>query len=308
VDIFFVLSGFILCHVYSNAFSVRLHASQVYQFMVYRFARIYPIHLITFAIMLLLVAVDKLIVSGSVTLPQRYDPTTIVTTLTLTHAWFFGIQTPNMPAWSISAEWFVYILFPALCIFLYKKKWATALYVGLGLALAATEQIINYSLIHVLSGFLIGMATYRSLPLVRWITACPLTGLCVTVAVVYWAKGSNPRVEIGLLLFATLIATLANPGDFLSRFLSLGVIVYFGEISYSLYMVHWPVRVIVRNGLQMLGVLNNLPPALVVSAYVAGTLIAAVGSYHFLELPGRALLRKAGAASYGRTNYRLSSN
>jgi peptidoglycan/LPS O-acetylase OafA/YrhL len=277
------------------------------QFMVYRIARIYPVHLITFAVMLALLAVGTFVGAGSITSYQRYDLTTMVTTLTMTHAWFFGIQTPNMPAWSISAEWFAYILFPALCIFLHRKMWAAASYIVLGLAFAAIGAVLNYSPIHVLSGFLIGMATYKFLPKIRSITVRPLTGFCVAFAVVFWAKGSSPPVEIGLLLFAILIATLTEPRDFLSRVLSLRVIVYLGEISYSLYMVHWVVRVIVRNGLQILGVLNSLPSALVVSAYVLGTLIAAVASYHFVELPGRALLRKVGAATYGRTNYRLSS-
>jgi peptidoglycan/LPS O-acetylase OafA/YrhL len=124
------------------------------------------------------------------------------------------------------------------------------------------------------------------------------TGLIVTVAVVFWAKSTTPRLALGLLLFAVLMVILADPRDLLSRFLSLSPIVYLGEISYSLYMVHWPARIIMRNGFQIFNLLDTLPPALVVSSYVLVTVLGAMASYHFVELPGRALLRRA-AAVYG---------
>jgi len=294
VDIFFVLSGFILSYVYTASFQRSVSADQVRRFIVYRFARIYPVHLVTFAVMLALLAV-KLMTSGSGGLPERYDPLTIATTLTLTHAWVPGIQTPNMPAWSISAEWFAYLLFPPLCFFLSYRKWTPVLYVAMGLGLAFFAPLGNYCLTHVLSGFLIGMAAYRAMPAARWLKIGRYAGLGATAAIVFWAQGPAPRVEIGLLLFAALIVTLTDPRDLLSRLLSWRAVVYLGEISYSLYMVHWPARVAVRNGLQVFGILDTLPPALVVSAYVLVAFVGAVASFHFVELPGRAFVRKAAA-------------
>ena len=297
VDIFFVLSGFILCHVYTGSFGSGISTDHVRRFIVYRFARIYPVHLVTFAVILALLAA-KLMTSGGSELPNRYDPATIATTLTLTHAWVPGIQTPNMPAWSISAEWFAYILFPALCFFLSYCKWAAPLYGATGLSLAMFEPFWHYSLTHVLSGFLIGMAAYRGMPALSRVQFGRFTGLAVAAAVVFWAGATTPRLELGLLLFAVLMVVLANPRDLLSRFLGFSLIVYLGEISYSLYMVHWPARIIMRNAFQTFDLLDTLPPALVVSSYVLVTLVGAMASYHFVELPGRALLRKA-AAVYG---------
>jgi peptidoglycan/LPS O-acetylase OafA/YrhL len=290
VDIFFVLSGFILSHVYASSFCNGLGVDQIREFMLYRFARIYPVHFVTLAIMLVLLA-TKLMMSGSGGIPERYDPVTIIMTLVLMHAWIPGMETPNMPAWSISAEWFAYISFPVLCFFLSRGKWARALYVAIGLGLASFEPFGHYPLSHVLSGFLIGMAAYRAMPADHWIKIGRFAGLGVTAAIAYWAQGPAPQVEIGLLLFGVLIMTLADSNDLLSRFLSLRVMVYLGEISYSLYMVHWPVRVIVRNVLQVHGLLDNLPPAFVVCAFVSVAFLGAMASYHFVERPGRALLR-----------------
>ena len=297
VDIFFVLSGFILCHVYAGSFRSGVSTDHVRRFLVYRFARIYPVHLVTFAIVLALFAA-KLATSGWSGLPNRYDPATIATTLTLTHAWVPSIQTPNMPAWTISAEWFAYILFPALCFFLSYFRWAAPIYAATGLGLAMFLPVWHYSLVHVLSGFLIGMAVYWSMPALSWAKFGRFTGLTVAVAVVFWANATAPRLELGLLLFAVLMVILADPRDLLSRFLSFGPIVYLGVISYSLYMVHWPARIIMRNVFEIFDLLDTLPPALIVSSYVLVTLLGAMASYHFVELPGRALLRRA-ATAYG---------
>ena len=293
VDIFFVLSGFILSHVYINTFHGCLRADQVRRFLVFRLARIYPVHLVTFVAMLAL-AGAKVMISGSDGLPERYDPETIITTLTLTHSWIPGIQSPNMPSWSISGEWFAYIAFPALCILMWRNKWAPALYIGAALGLVVFKPPSYDSLANALAAFLVGMVAYHSvLPVAGRFRFGRLTGLGVAAMIVVWAQGPGPRNEIGLLLSASLIVALADSRDLLSQLLSLRLIVYLGEISYSLYMIHWPVRVAVRNVLQMLGLLDTLHPAVVVSAYLTATLLGAIASYHFIELPGRAWLRTA---------------
>jgi peptidoglycan/LPS O-acetylase OafA/YrhL len=292
VDIFFVLSGFIMCHVYSRSFSTDLRWEQVYRFMTYRLARIYPVHLATFVFMLALFAARS-VTTGSGGLPDRYDPVTFFTTLTLTNAWVPGLQTPNMPAWSVSAEWFAYALFPALCLFLSSRKWAPTLCVAAGLGLAFFKPFGSDCLTHVLSGFLVGMATHRIAPMAYWIAAARIAGLGITTAIVCWAQVADPPVELGLLLFAALIVALTNPRDHLSHFLSLSPTVYLGEISYSIYMVHWPVRVIIRNSLQMLGLLESFPPPFFVIVCLLATLIVAMASYRYVEIPGRVLLRRA---------------
>jgi len=307
VDVFFVLSGFILCHVYMPVFKDGLTADNVRQFLSYRFARLYPVHLLTFGLMLVLVIV-KLLLSGSGDIPDRYDLLTIGTTLVLLHAWIPGIQTPNMPAWSISAEWFAYILFPVLCILFSYSRWIPLVYATAGLSLAAFEPLREYLLSHVLSGFLVGMATYHVLPITNRILAAHKgMGLLSAALIVFWAQGQSPRPEIGILLFAVLIPTIADARDLLGRLLSTTILVYLGEISYSIYMMHWPVRVVLRNALQITDLLDKFPPALVVLTFVVATLIAASASYHLVELPGRAWLRRALGRFHGSARRRASA-
>src|SRR5690606_718800 len=111
VEVFFVLSGFILSHVYlesagrGDGFSYR-------GFLWARIARVYPMHLVTLAGMIGLgvaATVAGLTVSDSL-LGWRSLPAH----LSLTHAWGLASSAAfNHPSWSISAEWFAYLSFPA---------------------------------------------------------------------------------------------------------------------------------------------------------------------------------------------------
>src|ERR1700688_4009579 len=122
VDFFFILSGFILSHVYLDGLS--LGTVHPYDFYIKRLARIYPVHLFTLLLTVFLAAAFLQL--------SRYMYPTIVTpgffsdvcppgrflaNLLLVHAWGWERNTLyslNKPSWSISAEWFAYLLFPML--------------------------------------------------------------------------------------------------------------------------------------------------------------------------------------------------
>src|ERR1700682_1554172 len=116
VDLFFIMSGFIITHVYNKKFQSGLSSKNFRDFIVARFARVYPLHFFTLALLVLLVASSK-------GWNPVQDPAAITTNLLLIHS--FGIHkifTWNVPSWSISAEWWAYMLFPALVIFINRKK------------------------------------------------------------------------------------------------------------------------------------------------------------------------------------------
>src|ERR1700750_78824 len=47
VDFFFILSGFIMCHVYGNRFLKDVRVTEFKKFTIARFSRVYPLHLFT---------------------------------------------------------------------------------------------------------------------------------------------------------------------------------------------------------------------------------------------------------------------
>ena len=107
VDLFFMLSGFVLYHVYASQFLTGVTGPRWGAFMRQRLLRIYPLHLVTLLAVLVLMRFelpgDGLWILGL--------------NLTLTHAWGLTDQFIfNAPSWSISAEFAAYLVFPFMVL------------------------------------------------------------------------------------------------------------------------------------------------------------------------------------------------
>ncbi len=116
VDFFFVLSGFIMCHVYGASFLSSVSRSGFWQFMKARFARIYPLHIFTLLWAILLFAA---ILYTNFPLNDReksvFNGWAIPAHVVMLQA--MGVYpgyTWNAPSWTISVEWWMYVLFPFL--------------------------------------------------------------------------------------------------------------------------------------------------------------------------------------------------
>ena len=112
VSFFFVLSGFILTYNYADVFQNSVSASSYKRFAWDRLTKIYPVHLLT-----LLMALPIQIFSPNMPLDWRALPFHI---FLLQCFWPFARPTffdyLNVPSWSISCEWFFYLLAPlAIC-------------------------------------------------------------------------------------------------------------------------------------------------------------------------------------------------
>jgi peptidoglycan/LPS O-acetylase OafA/YrhL len=294
VDLFFVLSGFILSHVYFHQFEGRINAADARSFISYRFARLYPVHIVTFAMMVVLFVGEIAVTGRSTAESGRYSVSVFLSSLTLTHTWWGVTTTPNIPAWSISAEWFAYLLFPMLCVAIARIRGGALIFALVGCGLATVwQEVTGHLLIRVMAGFLVGMATYQLARRIPKLTRVPALGTVMVAVIVLWATlGRPPRIEIGILLFAVLILALTSERDWFGRVLSRRTMVYLGEVSYAVYMVHWVVRVAVRSGAEKAGILDSVPPGLVVAVYLAVTMVAAILLYHLVERPWRRRLRR----------------
>jgi peptidoglycan/LPS O-acetylase OafA/YrhL len=107
VDLFFILSGFIMAKIYLNEIKI---SKDLAKFFVLRLGRIYPLHLFWVIIFSVMYAILQ---QGKLT-PAQLDE--FWPTLFLTHA---NHTVFNGASWSISAEWISYCLF-GIHIFLLK--------------------------------------------------------------------------------------------------------------------------------------------------------------------------------------------
>jgi peptidoglycan/LPS O-acetylase OafA/YrhL len=299
VEAFFTLSGFILCHVYLQGFGQGKF--RYGGFLWNRLARVYPLHLVTLAGVGLMAAAAGL--AGIAVDHNMLAWDALPANLLLVQAWGFApVAGWNHPSWSISAEWFAYLCFPAFAYVAWRLRdlpWAA---VGLALALIAalypafqalsgfplTEATIRWGFLRIVPCFAYGCALHalwRSGAVTGRFSgagAC-LAGAAVLLAVHF--RAPDPVIVMTLGGLIVMLAAMAAAG---SRFATQAPLVYLGEISYSTYMICIPWKILAVNAVAKL--LNiegeQLPPYAWLAVVLALVPLSAI-SYHIIEKPAR---------------------
>lgn len=329
VDLFFILSGFILSHVYLGA-RAPLAPAPWRRYLLFRVARIFPLHLFMLALWVPYTLLLVTLVHPEQSFAARSGGIdAIAERLFLIHMWWHG-RTPlvlNVPDWSISVEWALYLVFPAVVLALRAAARGSddagrALIpagAALGLlaaALAAAYVVIavqgsgiyGYGYVWLFRGgceFLAGVALwqlfargYGADP--RWRRfGVPLALLSILLAC-YLAEGDwwvLPGLALLLFVEAGRGRDPAARGGLLARPAAL----WLGRVSYALYLGHWLVLqsltgMIKHAGLRLLGVdpwvvAPLATSALVVTAGVALSLVFAALLHRWIEVPARHRLR-----------------
>lgn len=301
VELFFVLSGFILSHVYLQAagearFSYR-------GFLWARIARVYPLHIAT------LLGVGALagaaIVAGMSVDANVLSWASLPANLLMLHAWGLApVAGWNHPSWSISAEWFAYLCFPAFAFVFWRLRNRPAEAVlGAAAFLAVlyfvfeqwagfplTEATIRWGALRIVPCFAYGCALYllyRRAPL-----KAPWLCSAVFAALLLAAAGLGLWDGVTVLLAGGLILSLASLPNARAGWLASGPAVYLGEISYSVYMVCVPWKLLAVN---LAAKLTDAPDKqlqlFVWLAILALLPVVAAASYHLVERPARKALR-----------------
>ncbi|HYC68147.1 acyltransferase [Brevundimonas sp.] len=309
VEVFFVLSGFILSHVYLEAAGPR-EGFSYRGFLWARIARVFPLHLVTLAGMIALGAGAT--VAGLTVSESLLDWRSLPAHLTLTHAWGLASSAAfNHPSWSISAEWFAYLSFPAFAFAAWRMRerpvLATAIAAGAALALYAvferaagfslTEATFRWGALRIVPCFALGCALYlvhRRAPVRHGAVVALVSGAALLgcAAMGLW----DPLVVLcaGGLILGLAGVDNARAGVFASR---AGV--YLGEISYSIYMVCAPVLLLgVNVAARLTGADDKKLHIIVWLGVLALIPVAAALTYHLVERPSRKALRGL-ATRYG---------
>jgi len=295
VDVFFVLSGFVLCHVYGRTFSAGVLWRPYIDFLRNRLARLYPIHLITLAAMLALYAAGRTWFGIEPANTESYTASSIAHNLLLTHAWFRGAGAPNTPAWSVSAEWFAYLFFPCLCVLTAHRS--TYLIIALDAVMMVAAQTVGplHPLLRVTTEFSVGVCTYMLVSRAGWRLVNSRAGAALALAafVGVMSLTGDPDHWLGVytLLTTCLIVCLLNDRDACARLFRTPVFVYLGEISYSLYMCHWLVWSIIKHSVTVAcpWFVGHAGAEIVLG--VAATIFTAALTHRFVELPWRRAMR-----------------
>ena len=301
VDFFFMLSGFILTHVYVNQW--RGGTFNYAGFLTNRFARVYPLHLAMTLLVLLAYQVGKFIGSDSATIGQNWSH--LPFHIFLMHAWgFTDSHSWNFPSWSVSAEAFAYLLFPLILLGCLKVGRLAAMVIGLILFFAAslfakavighelTKLMYNFGIIRVFVEFTLGVAIYLILERHRLPQPWVRPGIVLCVASVLALSGIQADERLIVLTMAVLLACLAQRASMAQGgILRSRLMIYLGEISYATYMVHILVLFVAKTIGPKLGLTYGEAPLAVLS--IIGIYVASAILFHFIEKPWRVIIRRS---------------
>ena len=258
VDFFFVLSGFIIAHGYFRRIG---HWRDTVPFMIKRFGRVYPMHLLMLLCFLGLeltklysvrhgMAADRAPFSGPYSLIGFAATLFLVQSLGFFHQDFW-----NTPSWSISVEFWTYLLFAVFALYFSRRRhwagWAAALICLVCLLVVSFRSVhyidatYDYAIFRCALGFFSGFLVYLAydrflsrhrpgflvLSVVE-IAACVLAGAFVA------RVGYQALSLAAPLIFSVCVAVFVWDDGVISRLLRLRPFQFLGKVSYTVYISH----------------------------------------------------------------------
>jgi peptidoglycan/LPS O-acetylase OafA/YrhL len=262
VDLFFVLSGFVMNLNYGGRLK---GARDLTRFQFLRLGRLYPVHLL-FLLLAVLTAASGWMASRAfgLNIPSgsAFKDATFASfteQLLLVHSLgFFEIAHPfNLPCWSISVEFYTYLVFGILCLIAYRRVRLSAFAVLAGASLVLLSfggaSTGNFShILQCLAGYFMGclvasFAAGNAAALPRGSTFAALAAMGVFLCV---RKAPQFDVVIFFLSAVLIAAVVCSSDDRTKSLLRSKSLKFLGLISYSIYMSHtfvlWVCNQIVR--------------------------------------------------------------
>ncbi|MGZ7063763.1 MAG: acyltransferase family protein [Candidatus Angelobacter sp.] len=304
VDFFFVLSGFVMTHAYGRVFVASVSMRDYKKFMLARFARVYPLHIVVLLVYVALAA-------AGVKQTEENPNWSVTANVLLVHAMgFFSRPTWNQPSWSISVEWWTYIVFPFAAAFAhrYARKIRTSAFLVLGMSLFAVlaqyfgsaDLTVGFAFIRCLIGFFSGSCLYLATMNKRAVSGAGIigNGALVTVVLAFIFAPSPLADIVSFAAFCVLIyAVSSNSKE--KQWLDHPALVWIGDISYSIYLWHGLLLHVFAKALGTISSWSTVPQQHQVAFFLTALLVFEICilvlahlSYKFIELPARNILRR----------------
>ena len=320
VDLFFILSGFVLTWNYLDRMGESFSMKATLHFLWLRLARVWPVYVVTLHLALAWIIFTLYVGHLPSPVADQLSAVSYARQVLLVQLWFqpfFDGSSWDGPAWSISAEWLAYLLFGVVVLAIFRIARATRVRGLLWLAVAAC---LPPTLLLLATGHF--YTPWSWLPrIVMQFTAGALACaavrkmqlseagqrragylsvvLCAGIIGILYFLDAYPVAKVsdssGLVdvLFVPLVASLAVGIGSLPRLLSTRIMVYGGYISFSLYMVHEIVHTAWNWFTAQFEII--LTPSwsakLIMVGVFAVAFLGAVLLYHFVEEPARIWMR-----------------
>lgn len=252
VDLFFVLSGYILTFVYQGRETL-IDFSGYFKFMRARLARIYPLHFVCLFAYLIVAGLPILLIND-INFNPRNNPETFFYNLILIHAWgTYNDMSWNYSSWSISTEFFAYLTFPFMLTLLAKKKLLTKTILFVSVGLIFFYPFIDggigtgKELLRCLIAFYLGVTGFLIFKTIKLSKIKTSITQIVIIALIFLSINSNLNDSFTILLWLPLIYSLSSDSGVVARMLQNKFLYFLGTISYSIYLTHAIILMAYRN-------------------------------------------------------------
>lgn len=314
VDLFFILSGFILMHVHADDFTGR-QSGKLTEFYLTRFFRIYPLNTVV-----LLALVPLALMEPSYVAMARAFSTPhyayrahnlsfpgFIQSLLLAQSWTVAkLGEWNIVSWTLSAEVLGYALFPALCsLVMRENSWARCAAYAVGSLTVLTILLVvfhhandnptgTFGSVRMIFCFMAGLCLHRChqlAPAAAADLASGLAGLALLfIAATLFVRTAPVLDAFG---FAALIFGLAYQRGPVNRMLQSRLALFFGRLSFSFYLIHLLIISIISwslgHWLRAQGVSVRIASVFVIFLLC---LLAAAVLYELVERPSQRLGRR----------------
>ena len=294
VDMFFVISGYLIMgHIWKE---LQNETFNLVDFYSKRAKRLFPPLFFTLS--------ASLFIAYFLMLPEEFSNfcnSLISSLLYVSNIWFYTKSgyfdyemqlAPLLHTWSLSVEEQFYIVIPLILIMCFRKKAniLVALSLMFFLSLTLSEMLLHLDeslsfyaspsrFWQFIAGGLVSISVVKSID-TRWIReVLVLTSLSILCVCMFLMSPANfPGLKALIPTLATLIIIYCcKPSDISHLILSNPVALFFGNISYSLYLWHWPVIIFYKISLGGNLQLSDKIIVLIIS------IILGYLSYHFIE-------------------------
>jgi peptidoglycan/LPS O-acetylase OafA/YrhL len=302
VDIFFVISGYLICGMIDG--DIREGAFSLSNFYKRRMLRILPALFVMFFVTSALAYLyclpveledySKSLASAAGSVSNVYFAAT---------AGYFDAPAETKPllhTWSLGVEEQFYLVVPLLMLLAYRvvpkhARLVFAAVAALSFAAAFAVSYRNTTFVFYLTPFRAWELALGALLSIKFIpapatefgrNACGSVGMLLLCGAIFLGSSSAPLLLMTALasIGATLvIASSEGAASAVGRLLSLRPVVFIGLISYSLYLWHWPLIVFQRTD----GLLAGSSGAMTKLTLIAGSIAIAWLSWKFVEMPFR---------------------
>lgn len=307
VDLFFVLSGFVLWMTWGHRLSTERWRA-VPAFLQKRVARVWPLHAVVLAAT---VGFAVVVAATGRPVPASYRWEELPLHILLIQNWGF---TPDLawndPSWSISTELAAYIGF-ALLVPLLARPGRVSIIVPIALLAASVTaldrfyawhgerelgaDIAFFGLARCLAQFTCGVAACMIWQALDGTKARWAGMLALAVAAMLLFGGMRETLVLPIA-FSALVLVVAASSALPRNPLSSRAAVFLGEISYSTYLVHFLLWTLFK--LVLVRDAADVPLALG-ALFLLATFIASVALHRYVEVPARDRLGRVPVGMFG---------